>query len=430
MEAEALPQRPAHQRRRGRKRELRAGGGGEPAPAPAPAPAAAAAAAASPSAPGGRGGAGAEVEVDGSMLEGGGQILRNTLALSGLLGVPVRLRNIRAGRAKPGLRPQHLAGVQLCRRITACGSGAAPAVGDTELRLRPGPPQAGRYGVAVGTAGSCTLIAQAALPLLLATTAGAEARLEGGTDNPLAPPADFLAHVLLPTLRRHMGLAAELRVVRRGFYPKGRGELLLSVPPDDGGDGSGSGRAKARALDLSRPGPLTAVTVTAFCAGVVKRKYAEDMVAGAKACLAEAAAAAGVEIRCAVAEETAESAFGNGSGVLVKAETAGGGVLGGAAHGDRKKKAKATGREAAEVVLRALAVGAAVDEFLADQLIVFMALAGGISKLACAKPTLHAETAMKVMETMSGGKVKFAVAAPADPACQPWQISCTGLGIL
>ncbi|ATB41331.1 RNA 3'-terminal-phosphate cyclase [Cystobacter fuscus] len=169
------------------------------------------------------------VRIDGSKGEGGGQVLRTSLALALVTGTPFQMVNIRAGRSKPGLLRQHLTSVK-----------AAAAVGDAEvegaqlhsqeLTFRPRSVKPGDYHFAVGTAGSATLVLQTVLPALLSASGPSTLVLEGGTHNPAAPPFDFLAKAYLPLVRR-MGPGVEATLERPGFFPAGGGRFHVSVQP-------------------------------------------------------------------------------------------------------------------------------------------------------------------------------------------------------
>src|SRR5436190_17101652 len=143
----------------------------------------------------------AMITIDGSQGEGGGQILRTSLALSLVTGQPFRLENIRAGRQKPGLLRQHLTGVEAATTVgNAKVTGAV--LGSRTLEFHPGTVMPGNHRFAVGTAGSATLVLQTILPPLLTANGISTLTLEGGTHNPFAPPFDFLAHCFVPLIRR------------------------------------------------------------------------------------------------------------------------------------------------------------------------------------------------------------------------------------
>lgn len=167
--------------------------------------------------------------IDGSQGEGGGQILRSSVALSAITGTPVRIQNIRAGRKKPGLKRQHATAVNAAAQ--ACGAeveGGDP--GSHELTFRPGPIVGGDYQFSMGTAGSTMLVFQTLLPILLNADVPSTVFLDGGTHNPFAPPFDFLQRVYLPQLAK-MGATVDADLVRHGFYPAGGGRVRLRFTP-------------------------------------------------------------------------------------------------------------------------------------------------------------------------------------------------------
>ncbi len=169
------------------------------------------------------------ITIDGSAGEGGGQILRTSLALSLVTGKPFRIINIRAGRKKPGLLRQHLTAVQAATQVGDAVSDGAE-IGSCELVFRPEKIRAGEYHFAIGTAGSTTLVLQTILPALMLAAKPSRLTLEGGTHNPFAPPFDFLVRTFLPQLAR-FGPKAEAKLVRPGFYPAGGGRLEIEISP-------------------------------------------------------------------------------------------------------------------------------------------------------------------------------------------------------
>lgn len=132
------------------------------------------------------------ISIDGSQGEGGGQIVRSSLALALVTGQSVTINRVRAQRRKPGLMRQHLTAVQAAVQISAAHVQGAE-LGSQQLVFRPGPVQAGEYSFRIGTAGSTTLVLQTILPALMSAQGGSTIQLEGGTHNPLAPTYDFLA---------------------------------------------------------------------------------------------------------------------------------------------------------------------------------------------------------------------------------------------
>lgn len=169
------------------------------------------------------------ITIDGSVGEGGGQILRTSLALSLLTKKPFRIINIRAGRRKPGLLRQHLTAVKAATKVGDAVSDGAE-LGSTELVFRPETIRGGDYHFAVGTAGSTTLVLQTILPALMLAGEPSRIVLEGGTHNPFAPPHDFLVGTFLPQLAR-FGPQVTASLVRPGFYPAGGGKMEVDVQP-------------------------------------------------------------------------------------------------------------------------------------------------------------------------------------------------------
>jgi RNA 3'-terminal phosphate cyclase (ATP) len=172
----------------------------------------------------------ATLEVDGSYGEGGGQILRTSLALSLLTGRPFHLRHIRAGRAKPGLQPQHLQSVLAAARVgDARVTGASQ--GSSDLTFEPGEVRAGSYRFDIGTAGATGLVLHTIyLPLALRATNPSQITLTGGTHIINSPCYHFL-DVTWRAYLAHFGLNVSLRMQRPGFYPRGGGIVEATVSP-------------------------------------------------------------------------------------------------------------------------------------------------------------------------------------------------------
>ena len=169
------------------------------------------------------------LEIDGSQGEGGGQVLRTSLSLSACTGQAVRIRHIRSGRNKPGLMRQHLACVNAA--ATICNASVKGAtIGSKNVQFVPGTIQAGEYHFSVGSAGSSTLIFQTVLPLLMMANKPSRLILEGGTHNPLAPTFEFIREAFLPILKQ-IGVDCKVQIDRYGFYPLGGGQWTVEIKP-------------------------------------------------------------------------------------------------------------------------------------------------------------------------------------------------------
>ena len=318
------------------------------------------------------------VEIDGSYGEGGGQILRTAVALSVITGKPVRIFNIRANRPNPGLRPQHLHGILALKELSNARVKGAK-VGSTVLEFIPGKAEAKHVKVPIKTAGSITLVLQALLPAM--AFVGGSFEITGGTDVPWSPPVDYLRNVTLFALER-MGLRAEIEVRRRGHYPRGGGLVVGGVEPWEE-------RKPLRALEWERVERFGGIShATNLPAHVAERqaKSAEERL--------RSVYSVPVEIETEVSRS-----LGPGSGIVVWAETDSL-RLAGDALGKRGKPAEVVGREAADELVEQLRPGKAVDKFLGDQLIPFLAFAGG--EIGVAEITNHLLTNVWVVERFFG----------------------------
>lgn len=312
------------------------------------------------------------------MGEGGGQIFRTSLALAALTGRELRVRNIRAGRPNPGLAPQHLMAAKaladLCRAETE-----GLAVGSTEVTFRPDDLRSGRYKVDVGTAGSVALVTQAVLLPALHVGGRVHLRIRGGTDVKWAPPADYVAHVFLPLLERR-GARAAWRVLRRGYYPRGGGEVEVEVEPLD----------RLRPLDAEEPSNHPVIRGTAHVAGL-PRDIAQRM---KRAALKRLVAYPDVHLEDHVYGP--EEAEGRGGAVVLWAEI-GSTVLGATALAERGVPAQRLGHGAAEALIADLRAGATLDPYAADQLLPYLALAEGPSSFLVREISGHTETMVRLV---------------------------------
>ncbi|KAI0646786.1 RNA 3'-terminal phosphate cyclase [Trametes meyenii] len=355
--------------------------------------------------------------LDGSVLEGGGQLLRIAVALSALLSKPVAIDNIRANRKSPGLRYQHAAGLQLAAeicsaRLEGCETASSSIVFDPSTKPR----TSKIYTADPGTAGSIALLLQVSFPcLVFSESSGATAPsgliLRGGTNAANAPQIDYIEHVFLPFVRRHFGLQPTLNVVKRGYYPKGGGEVHVSIPPI--GE------------------PLSPVTLTER--GEVKAVFGKSYVAGLPKSLAESMRAGAIEslVRCGISHELIHieavrekptDAVGSGSGIVLWAETEGDCIIGGSALGRKGIDPQHVGRDAAEELAANLAHGGCVDEHMQDQMIIFLALARGKSRIKCGPLSLHTRTAIWVAEQLSDAKFRV------EESENSTIIECEGIG--
>ena len=333
--------------------------------------------------------------IDGSVGEGGGQILRSALALAVCRQRPFRIFNIRARRPRPGLRPQHLAAVRAAAAV--CGARVdGAAIDGQELAFVPGEVAAGVYSFSIGTAGSTSLVLQTVLPALLTADRASELHLEGGTHNPRAPTFEFLARAYLPLIER-MGPRIAIDLERVGFEPVGGGRVRVRVQP------------------VRRLEPLRLET-----RGALRAIEAEVMLSKLPRHIAEREAsvlAAGLKLEPAsIRLRAVENSPGPGNVItvltvfeeLTEAFTA---------FGRRGVPAERVAEGAVEGTRRYLASDAPVGMHLADQLLLPLALAGGGSFVTL-QPSTHTLSNIEVIQRFLPVTIRH---APID-ASQRWRI--------
>lgn len=334
------------------------------------------------------------IHIDGSLGEGGGQVLRIALCLSALYKIPVKIDNIRAGRPKPGLAAQHLKGVELLRDM--CNAEVHGAhIGSTVLEFKPSQLNANKkhtFLVDTGTAGCICLLAQVALPCVLFLPQKVTLIFKGGTNVPMGPHIEYFTEIFRPLLNK-FGADFDFRVVTRGYYPKGGGEVHLYIKPV----------YTLKAITLTDPGIPREITGWAYVAGVVHIKEAYKMANDVKSILTKGLNEFNVPlppINIEVYKEDRSVAIGNGSGINVMCATTSGCIIGGSGLGSGRQEQVAPGIQAANEILDTILARSCIDEHAQDQLIILMALAKGISKinLGNKKLTCHTETAIKVAE--------------------------------
>lgn len=171
------------------------------------------------------------LKINGGHGEGGGQIIRSAIALSCITKQPIHLENIRKNRKISGLRPQHLTGINILQKI-ANAKVIGAEVGSTEIKFIPGDAKNLDLVEDVGTAGSIPLILQVLIPVVAMSKKQFNLRIKGGTDVLWSPTIDYTQHVLQEAYSR-MGINFSLELIKRGYYPKGGGEIKLQVNPSN-----------------------------------------------------------------------------------------------------------------------------------------------------------------------------------------------------
>lgn len=324
------------------------------------------------------------IVIDGSEGEGGGQVLRNAVALSLLTGLPFRIFNIRGRRSKPGLMRQHVTAIEAAAAISGSACEGVH-VGSAQIEFRPGRVRGGSYRFAVGTAGSTGLVLQTVLVPLLLAEAPSTLVLEGGTHNMAAPPYDFIAAAFLPLVNR-MGPRVAARLLRHGFYPAGGGAIEVDIEPC----------AALQPIELLERGALLEVEARAIVSGlaasiadreleIVRARLGWPEPALQHVRLPEQHGPGNILLLRARFEQVTEIVSGFGQLGVTAGHVA-----------DR-----AAGRMAGY-----LASTAAVGPYLADQLLLPLAVAGG-GRFTTVKPSQHALTAAEVIGRFLERSVRF-----------------------
>ncbi|MFP4116811.1 MAG: RNA 3'-terminal phosphate cyclase [Candidatus Aenigmatarchaeota archaeon] len=315
------------------------------------------------------------IEIDGSYGEGGGQIVRTSTALSALAGKNIVVKNIRSNRSTPGLRPQHVKGVETLAEFCEAETSGVE-VGSKKITFEPGEVRAKDLEVDIGTAGSVALLLQSIMPALMQCEKKVEVKLKGGTNVKWSPPIDYLKHVLLPILRDH-GYEAYVEVEKRGFYPKGGGEVTFKFHGSD-----------LEEFNLTERGGSKNIEGVSYASEHLKdANVAERQAEAARKHLWEE-----FELTPEIREEHCDSRSpGSGVQLWLKTENS---VIGGNALGEKGKPSEKVGKEAAKDLINNSK--GAVDRYAGDQLLPFLMVSSG--RIKPAQITKHCKTNQRIIE--------------------------------
>ena len=351
------------------------------------------------------------ISIPGDILEGGGQILRISVALSSISGKPLKIFNIRANRSPPGLRGQHLNAVKaVAMLVNAQVEGLK--LGSTAISFLPHNIKGGSFNVDVGTAGSSNLVLQALMPVAPFAPSNVSVGIRGGTNNPKAPPTDYIQMVLLPTIAK-MGFKGSVNLLRRGFFPKGQGIIKSEFRPVK----------RLMPIQLTSSAEVKRLFGLSYSSKLPSH-IVERMAKSAETTLSKKSFK-NMNIDLEVLQSNnSKCAVDSGCGIILLAELTSGSILCANSIGKIGKPAEKVGEDAATDLLKQLNSGAPVDKYLADQIIVYMSLADGISKIRTTELTLHTLTCIEISKRVLG--TNFSIEGELGNQAT---ITCKGIGL-
>jgi RNA 3'-phosphate cyclase len=332
------------------------------------------------------------VEVDGSYGEGGGQILRVASAFSVIFRRPIHVKNIRAGRKNPGLRPQHLSALKILASLTSAKLEGA-YVGSTEIYFQPSDFGTQRIEWDLGTAGSITLVLQTLIPAVSISGKYLELSITGGTDVPWSPTSDYFDIVVRKAFES-IGIKFEMSILRRGYYPKGGGKVNARIFPSSG----------LKPLFVGGEPEYSDVRIISRC-GSLPKEVAERQANSALSILTEN------KLNVSEVIVSQEVSFSPGTSILVYC-CSGGCYVGSDSIGERGVRAEVIGSKAAKRFLDKFTSNSNIDQNLSDMLSPILSLADGISQFYVSEITNHLKTSVYVAKLFK--KFEFSYTKEGD----------------
>ena len=343
------------------------------------------------------------IDVDGSMMEGGGQLLRMATTYSAILRKPVRIYNIRAGRKPPGLKQQHLVTLRAASEL--CNASVkGDELGSKIIEFNPGEIEGGEYSIDIGTAGSISLLLQCLAPIAVFAASSVALRVKGGTAVAWSPTIPFVDNVVWRCYRS-MGAICQLELHKHGFYPKGGGEVVARFKPVEELNGFHAEHKK-----------VEKIFGVSIC-GRLPSHVAKRQASSAQSIIVDSGLKAEIEVESLEGESAPLSP---GSLICLWADSM---YLGSDSLGKRGKPAEKVGSEAATSLVNQLKTGAQVDYHTADHLVLPISLSKYDSSFMTSRISLHTLTAIEMAKAFTDAEFKVK-GKEGDPGF----ITCRGSG--
>lgn len=350
-----------------------------------------------------------ELTIDGSLLEGGGQIVRLAVALSSIISKPIKVVNIRSNRPNPGLKLQHLVAMKLATNITDAYTKNI-YLGSEKILFSPKTINSGKYSVKIESAGSTNLVLQTLMPILMFSNNQSHITLEGGTNNPWAPTTEFMKELLFPTLKK-MGFNSEIMLNRRGFYPSGKGSVKTVLNPVNSlkplNATSWQNIRNIRCFVYSCRLPSKIVN---NLSKIVETRLLKKGLHNIKI---NVQSLQPTDSLCSVDPGIGISLFADVDEFVIS-ET----II-----GRKGLSFEKIGKEVVDKLTKQLESQSPIDKYLGDQIILYIALAKGRSKIKISEFTLHTKTCIEITEKFLG--IDFEIDGKIGESAT---ITCDGIG--
>lgn len=328
------------------------------------------------------------IRIDGS--DGGGAVVRTAVGLAAATQQEVKITNIRANRPQPGLKAQHIAGIEAVKDLTDADSSGLEQGRGTLTFAPQERVAADDIRVNIPTAGAVGLALQPLQIALYSTQEPVSVTVDGGaTAGKWAPPVPFQQNVTAAVLKQH-GIESDITMKRHGFYPEGGALTDAAFNP-----------STPEPFELVEQGDVETVHGISIASQHLRdSEVADRQRNAARKRIADENPSWELDIATEYVETRSP-----GSVIVLWAETAEGSIIGGDALGEKGKRSEAVGDEAAEELLRELDADAAVDRWTADQLVPFLALCGG--KIRTSTITDHLERNVAVAEKFVENEIQI-----------------------